>query len=61
MRLLLLDGVLAKAEPATLRYQLLHAAARLVKRSRHLILRIPQTWPWAKQFANALNRVRAIP
>jgi hypothetical protein len=51
----------AKAEPATLRYQLLHAAARLVRHSRHLILRIPETWPWAKQFADALNRVRAIP
>lgn len=61
MRLLLLDGPLAKAEPATLRYRLLHAAARLVKRSRYLILRVPQTWPWAKEFADAINRVRAIP
>lgn len=60
-RLLLLDGPLAKAEPATLRYRLLHAAARLVKRSRHLILRIPETWPWAEEFAAAVNRVRAIP
>ena len=34
-RLLLLDGPLAKAEPATLRYRLLHAAARLVSHSRH--------------------------
>ena len=61
MRLLLLDGPLAKAEPATLRYRLLHAAARLVKRSRYLILRVPQTWPWAQEFAAAVNRVRAIP
>lgn len=61
MRLLLLDGPLAKAEPATLRYRLLHAAARLVKRSRNLILRIPQTWPWAQDFAAAINRVQAIP
>lgn len=61
MRLLLLDGPLAKAEPATLRYRLLHAAARLIKRSRYLILRIPQTWPWAQEFADALNGVRAIP
>ena len=60
-RLLLLDGPLAKAEPATLRYRLLHAAARLVKRSRHLILRVPETWPWAQEFADAVNRVRAIP
>jgi hypothetical protein len=55
-----LDGPLAKAEPATLRYRLLHAAARLVKRARHLILRIHETWPWAQQFADAVNRVRAI-
>ena len=33
-RLLLLDGPLAKAEPATLRYRLLHTAARLVNHSR---------------------------
>ena len=45
MRLLLLDGPLAKAEPTTLRYRLLHAAARLVRRSRYLILRIPESWP----------------
>ena len=60
-RLLLLAGPLAKAEPATLRYRLLHAAARLVKRSRYLILRVPQTWPWAEEFAAAVNRVQAIP
>jgi hypothetical protein len=61
MRLLLLDGPLAKAEPATLRYRLLHTAARLVKRSRYLILRVPETWPWAQEFADAVNRIRAIP
>jgi peptidoglycan/LPS O-acetylase OafA/YrhL len=61
MRRLLLDDPLAKAEPATLRYRPLHAAARLVKRSRYLILRVPETWPWAQEFAAAVNRVRAIP
>ena len=60
-RLLLLDGPLAQAEPATLRYRLLHAAARLVSHSRMLILRISQTWPWAQEFADAFNRVLAIP
>ena len=44
-RLLLLDGPLAKAEPATLRYRLLHAAARLVRTTRRLILRIPKPGP----------------
>ena len=61
MRLLLFDADLAKAEPATLRYRLLHAAARLVRRSRYVILRVPETWPWAQDFADAVNRVRAIP
>ena len=61
MRLLLLDGPLAEADPTTLRYRLLHAAARLVRRSRYLILRIPESWPWAKEFADAVNRVQAIP
>lgn len=49
------------AEPATLRYRLLHAAARLVKHARYLIVRVPETWPWAAEFADAVNRVRAIP
>ena len=31
LKLLALDGDLAKAEPKTLRYQVLHAAARLVR------------------------------
>ena len=32
-----------------------------VNHSRMLILRIPETWPWAQQFADAFNRVLAIP
>jgi hypothetical protein len=60
-RLLLLDGTLAGAEPATLRYRLLHTAARLVSHSRKLILRIPETWPWAHDFADVFTRVLAIP
>lgn len=55
-RLLLLDGPLAKAEPATLRYRMLHAAARLVNHSRMLILRIPETWPWAQELNDAFDR-----
>ena len=61
VRLLLLDGPLATAEPATLRYRVLHVAARLISHSRHLILRVCQTWPWAQEFADAFNRALAIP
>jgi hypothetical protein len=60
-RLLLLDGHLADAEPQTLRYRLLHTAARIIKRSRKTVLRIPETWPWAKQLADAFKRVIVIP
>jgi Transposase DDE domain group 1 len=58
---LLLDGPLARAEPATLRHRLLHTAVRLVRRSRHLLLRRSETWPWAQEFADEFNRVLAIP
>ena len=34
LRLLALDGDLARAEPKTLRYRVLHAAARLVRSGR---------------------------
>ena len=61
MRLLLLDGALAKAEPATLRYRLLHTAARIIKRARKQILRIPQTWPWATELEAACRRSRNSP
>ena len=44
---LLLHGHLAKAEPKTLRYRLLHVAARLTRGQRRCWLRIQHTWPWA--------------
>ena len=46
-RLLALDGHLATAEPATLRYRVLHVAARLVRGQRRRHLKIPPSWPWA--------------
>jgi len=54
-----LDGALAKAEPATLRYQLLHVAARLARRGRDLHLRIDAAWPWRDQLDTAFSRLRA--
>jgi len=52
---------LAKAEPATLRYRLLHVPARLVHHARIRWLRLPATWPWATALAQAFDRVRALP
>jgi hypothetical protein len=53
------DGALAKAEPKTMRYRVLHVAAVLVHRGRDLIMRLDQTWPWAGELATAFARLRA--
>ncbi len=57
LRAVALDGELARAEPKTLRYRLLHAAARLVHRGRQVVLRLPAKWPWAVELADAYRRV----
>jgi hypothetical protein len=53
------EGALAKAEPKTMRYRVLHVAAHLVHRSRGLILRLDETWPWVDELANAFVKLRA--
>jgi hypothetical protein len=58
---LLLDGELAVAEPKTLRYRLLHVAARLVRHARRRILRLQRSWPWAAELTQAFARLRALP
>jgi Transposase DDE domain group 1 len=58
---LLLDGALAIAEPKTLRYRLLHVAARVVRHARRMILRLQRSWPWAAALAQAFTRLRALP
>jgi hypothetical protein len=54
LRLLCLDGPLAKAEPKTLRYRLLHTAARIIRGQRKRKITIPATWPWAGPLAACL-------
>ena len=58
---LCLDGELARCEPATLRYRLLHVAARLVRTGRAWQLKIDRKWPWATHLATAFNRLRTAP
>ena len=60
-QVLLLAGPLARAEPKTLRYRLLHVAARIVRHARRLILRLQASWPWAAELAQAFVRLRALP
>jgi len=61
LRLLCLDGPLATAEPKTLRYRLLHTAARIIHGQRKRTIRIPETWPWATQLATCLLTALALP
>jgi hypothetical protein len=61
LQLIGLTGDLARAEPKTLRYRVLHTAARLIRGQRHRRLRIPTTWPWAEQITAAFHRIAAIP
>ncbi len=58
---LCLTGDLARCEPATLRYRLLHVAARLIRTGRTRRLRIDQDWPWATHLATAFAKLRAAP
>jgi hypothetical protein len=61
LKLLALDGDLARAEPRTLRYRVLHAAARLVRGGRKRRLKIQAAWPWAEAITVAWQRVNALP
>ena len=61
LKLLALDGDLAKAEPKTLRYRIMHAAVRLVRGGRRRRLKIQATWPWAAAIMAAWQRIDALP
>jgi hypothetical protein len=61
LRLLALDGQLARSEPKTLRYKILHAAARLVRGGRCRKLQIAANWPWAGAIVTAWARISALP
>ncbi len=56
---LLPDGDLKVAEPKTLRFRLWHAAARLVRHTRRVILRFDRDWPWAGALVAAFGRLPA--
>ncbi len=59
--LLLHDTALARAEPKTLRYRLMHVAARLTHAARRRWVRIDRHWPWATHLAAAFSRLAALP
>jgi len=61
LSVLALDGDLAVATPATVRYRLLHVAGRITTSSRRAVLHLDAAWPWADALAAAFRRIRALP
>lgn len=59
-QLLCLDGNLAKARPKALRWSFLHAPGRLVRRGRHLVIRVLDHWPSADDIVRAHTRIAAL-
>ena len=45
----------------TVRTRVFALPGRLVNRSGRLVLRLPQRWPWASTFTDALGHLRALP
>jgi len=60
LRLIALDGQLAKAEPKALRFRLLSAPARMVTHARKKILKIPPGWAWSTDLTAAWHRIHAL-
>lgn len=48
-------------QPKTLRYRLLHVAARITRGQRRLRLRLDRAWRWATVLAKAVARVHDLP
>ena len=57
-QLVCLTGPLTRAEPKTIRYRLLHVAARLATHAGEHIMRIDRNWPWRHDLAGAYTRLR---
>ncbi|MBV9026839.1 MAG: IS1380 family transposase [Streptomycetaceae bacterium] len=61
LQLLALDGKLARAEPATVRTQLLDIPAKLTDHSRRRELKFDPVWPASHAAVDAWDRIQALP
>jgi Transposase DDE domain group 1 len=57
---LVLDGELSRTEPKTLRYRLLHVAARLAFHGRRGKLHLQNTWAWATELIAAFDKPNTL-
>lgn len=58
---LALDDTLARAEPKTIRYRVLHVAGRITTSARRAGLHLDRDWPWLDDLLTAFTRIRALP
>jgi hypothetical protein len=61
LQLLALDGRLARAEPATVRTDLLDVPARLAEHARRRELKFDPDWPATYRAIAAWDRIQALP
>ena len=61
LRLLALDGKLARAEPATVRTELLDVPAKLTEHARRRELKFDPAWPASHRAVAAWDRIQALP
>jgi len=61
LQLLILDGKLTRAEPATIRNELFDVPAKLTAHARRRKLNFAPDWPAARQAVAAWNRIQALP
>lgn len=61
LQLLGCHGALARAEPRTLQYAILHAPATLTRHSRRHRLNFPPHWPWTTHIMAIFQRLLALP
>ena len=61
LQLLALDGKLARAEPATIRTELLDIPAKLSEHARRRELKFDPAWPASHAAVGAWNRVQTLP
>lgn len=54
---LALEGGLARAEPKALRWRILHAPARLVRKGGQWVVRVLDSWPWHDELLGAYRRL----
>lgn len=59
-QLVCLEGAWRDARPKALRWELFHAPGRLVRRARHVIVRILDGWPTAELLLGAYRRIELL-